>query len=98
MTVIRFNAWFARTCALLDEWIWGGAVALVSYAALAFSWASRAMDEFGINVGFDKVCGGLRRDGDWLSRLQSGRVQNYLRVIGVALVLLVVLLIWGGGK
>lgn len=98
MTVIRFNAWFARTCAFLDEWVWGGAVALVSYATLAFSWASRAMDEFGINVGFDKVCGGLRRDGDWLSRLQSGRVQNYLRVIGVALVLLVVLLIWGGGK
>ena len=26
MTVIRFNAWFARACAFLDEWVWGGAV------------------------------------------------------------------------
>ena len=30
-----------------------------------------------------------------MSRLQSGRVQSYLRVIGVALVVLVLLLIWG---
>ena len=24
MTVIRFNAWFAKACAFLDEWVWGG--------------------------------------------------------------------------
>ena len=30
-----------------------------------------------------------------MSRLQNGRVQTYLRVIGVALVVLVLFLIWG---
>jgi NADH-quinone oxidoreductase subunit L len=73
-------------------------VLLVSYFTLALSWVNRAFDEFVINLGFDKVCGGVQRDGAWLSLLQSGRVQQYLRVIGVALVILVVLLIWGGAR
>ena len=30
-----------------------------------------------------------------MSRLQGGRVQNYLRVIGVALAVLVLFLLWG---
>jgi hypothetical protein len=48
-----------------------------------------------VNPGFDKVCIGLRRDGAWLSLFQNGRVQRYLAVIGVALTVLVLLLIWG---
>jgi len=62
------------------------------------AWVNRAFDECVINLGFDQTCTGLRRDGAWLSFLQSGRVQNYLRVIGMALVVLVLFLIWGGGK
>lgn len=98
MTVIRFNAWFARACAFLDEWVWGGVVTLVSYATLAFAWVNRAIDEFIINLGFDQGCERVSRGGSLLSRLQGGQVQNYLRVIGVALVVLVLVLIWGGGK
>lgn len=98
MTVIRFNAWFAKACAFLDEWVWGGAVTLVSYLMLGLSWVSRAFDEFIINLGFDQGCDRVSRGGSLLSRLQGGRVQIYLRVIGVALVVLVLLLIWGGGK
>ena len=98
MTVIRFNAWFARACAFLDEWIWGGAVALVSYAILGLAWVNRAFDELVINLGFDQGCERVAIGGKLMSRLQDGRVQNYLRVIGVALVLLVLFLIWGGGK
>jgi hypothetical protein len=30
-----------------------------------------------------------------MSRLQDGRVQNYLRAIGIALTVLVLVLIWG---
>ncbi len=98
MTVIRFNAWFARACAFLDEWVWGGAVTLVSYLMLGLSWLSRAFDEFVINLGFDQGCERVSKGGSLLSRLQGGRVQIYLRVIGVALVVLVLFLIWGGGK
>ena len=98
LTVIRFNAWFAKVCAFLDQWVWGGAVQLVSYLTLGFSWISRGFDEFVINLGFDQSCGGVTRGGKWMSRLQDGRVQNYLRIIGIGLVALVLFLIWGGGK
>jgi NADH-quinone oxidoreductase subunit L len=98
MTVIRFNAWFAHACAFLDEWIWGGAVAVVSYAFLGLAWVNRAFDEWVINLGFDQGCERVSLGGKLMSRLQDGRVQNYLRVIGVALVVLVLFLVWGGAK
>lgn len=98
LTVIRFNAWAAKACAFLDEWVWGGAVALVSYAMLVLAWFNRAIDEFVINLGFDQGCDRVAKSGSSLSRLQDGYVQHYLRVIGVALVVLVLFLVWGGGK
>jgi proton-translocating NADH-quinone oxidoreductase chain L len=98
MSVIRFNAWSAKACAFLDEWVWGGLVMLFSYLALGLSYVNHAFDEFVINLGFDQGCGGVTRSGKFMSRFQNGRVQNYLRVIGVGLVILVLFLIWGGGK
>jgi NADH:ubiquinone oxidoreductase subunit 5 (subunit L)/multisubunit Na+/H+ antiporter MnhA subunit len=94
-TVVRFNAWAARICDFLDRWIWGGAVLLVSYVMLGLSWLYRFTDEFVVDLGFDTGCETLREGGDELSSWHSGRVQTYLRVIGVALVVLVLFLIWG---
>jgi len=98
MTVVRFNAWASRACSFLDELVWGGAVRVVSLLTLALAWLSRAVDEFVINLGFDQGCAGMTRGGWWMSRLQDGRVQNYLRIIGVGLVVLVLFLIWGGAR
>jgi NADH-quinone oxidoreductase subunit L len=95
MTVIRFNALAAALCDFLDRWIFGGAVLAVSYAALAGSWLCRLMDDYLVNLGFDTGCESVRGGGGLLSKLQTGRVQTYLRVIGVALVVLVLVLIWG---
>jgi NADH-quinone oxidoreductase subunit L len=94
-TVIRFNAWAAQVCDFLDRWIWGGAVLLVSYVTLGLSWLYRFTDEFVVDLGFDTGCETLREGGDELSSWHSGRVQTYLRVIGVALVVLVLFLVWG---
>ncbi|MCW5553270.1 MAG: NADH-quinone oxidoreductase subunit L [Verrucomicrobiae bacterium] len=98
ISVIRFNAWFARACDFLDAWVWGGAVKLVSLITLGLSWVSRVFDEFVINLGFDQSCDGVSRGGKLMSRWQDGRVQNYLRVIGVALTVLVIILVWGGSR
>ncbi len=95
-TVIVFNAWWAKVCAILDEWVWGGAVMIVSYAILGLSVVNRFFDELVINLGFDRSCDSVSRGGKLMSRLQDGRVQNYLRIIGIALTVLVLLLIWGG--
>jgi NADH-quinone oxidoreductase subunit L len=94
-TVIAFNAWFARACDWLDFWVWNGAVQLVSYLVVGLSWVNRFCDEFVVNLGFDESCKGVSAGGKVLSRLQNGRVQSYLRVIGVALAALALLLIWG---
>jgi NADH-quinone oxidoreductase subunit L len=94
-TVIRLNAFAAACCNFLDNWIFGGAVLLVSYAALGCAWLYRLTDEYLVNVGFDAGCESLRGSGGLSSKLHTGRVQTYLRVIGVALVVLVLILIWG---
>jgi len=98
MTFVRFNAWAAKACTFLDEWIWGGAVLLISQVAMGLAWVNRSFDEFVINLGFDHGCGGVTRGGWLMSRLQSGRVQHYLRVFGIALAALVLFLVWGGGE
>jgi NADH-quinone oxidoreductase subunit L len=94
-TVIRFNAWAARACDFLDCWIWGGAVLLVTWATLGLSRLYRFTDDFVVNLGFDTGCETLREGGSEISSWHSGRVQTYLRVIGVALVVLILFLIWG---
>jgi NADH-quinone oxidoreductase subunit L len=94
-TVIAFNAWWSRGCDWLDRRVWNGGVQLVSWTVFVVSWLNRLCDEYVVNGGFDRVCGRLVRGGGWFSRLQAGRVQDYLRVIGVALAAIVLLLIWG---
>jgi NADH-quinone oxidoreductase subunit L len=94
-TIIAFNAWWSRACDWMDFWIWNGGVHLVSYAVVGLSWLNSLIDEYVVNLGFDEVCKRLRVGGGGLSRLQNGRVQNYLRVIGIALAVLALLLIWG---
>jgi NADH-quinone oxidoreductase subunit L len=94
-TVIRFNAFAARFCDVLDRWIFGGAVLLLSYAAVGCAWLYRLTDEHLVNFGFDQGCEAIRDTGGVSSKLHTGRVQTYLRVIGAALVLLVIFLAWG---
>ena len=94
-TVIRFNAWAARFCDFLDRWIGGGVVLLVTWVTLGLSRLYRFTDEFVVDLGFDTGCETLREGGGEISKWHSGRVQTYLRVIGVALVVLVLFLVWG---
>src|SRR5208283_3406914 len=94
-TVIRFNVWASCACDFLDRWIWGGVVLLVTWVTLGLSRLYRFTDEFVVDLGFDTSCETLREGGGEISTWHSGRVQTYLRVIGVALVVLVLFLMWG---
>jgi NADH-quinone oxidoreductase subunit L len=94
-TVIRFNAWCSRVCDWLDQWIWGGAVKLITYLVLGLSILDRSLDTFVVNQSFDQGCKSVTRGGQILSRLQSGRTQSYLRIVGIAFAALVLFLIWG---
>ncbi len=94
-TAIRFNAWWSEFCDLMDYWVWNGVVMAVSYAIIGVSWASRFLDEYGINLGFSKSCEKLNSGGGLISKFQDGQSQKYLRVIGVALAVLGLLMLWG---
>ncbi|MBC8094592.1 MAG: hypothetical protein H7Y43_02155 [Akkermansiaceae bacterium] len=96
-SIIAFNAWWAKVCNFLDVWVWSGAVQLVSYLIVGLSWVNHVCDEYVVNLGFDEGCRRVSLGGKIMSRLQDGRIQNYLRVIGIALVVLVLWLIWGAG-
>ena len=94
-TVVRVNGPFATISDALDRWVWGGAVWTVSHLVLGLAWVDNLIDTRVVNAGFDEGCRNVSRGGQLLSLLQGGRVQTYLRVIGVALVALTIFLLWG---
>ncbi len=53
-----------------------------------------ASDEKGLNDGFNGVCAGLIKHASSTSRSQSGRPQSYLRGIGLAMSILLVVYFW----
>ncbi len=94
-TILRLNAWWSRACDWIDRWVWNGAVQTVSYLVLGFAWLDYFLDTQVLNAGFDEGCQGVSRGGQILALLQGGRTQSYLRMIGLALIALVVFLLWG---
>jgi NADH-quinone oxidoreductase subunit L len=62
---------------------------------VGLAWLDRYFDEYVVNSGFDEGCRRLTKGGALMSRLQCGQVQRYLRLLGLALTVLVLLLIWG---
>jgi NADH-quinone oxidoreductase subunit L len=96
-TVIRLNTAFSTWADWMDRVFWGGAVNAVTGLTGIFAKINQALDELGINACFDGGCDGLRDTGRWLSWFQNGRVQRYLRVVGLAFSILLLALIWGCG-
>jgi len=94
VTVIAFYRWWARVADWLDRRIWGGAVAGVVFAFALWARLNRFLDTNVVDGGFDKGCDELAVGGGLLSRVQSGRVQSYLRILALAVVLLAAFLIW----
>jgi NADH-quinone oxidoreductase subunit L len=98
VTIVHANAAFGRFCHWLDSVVLDSLVLVVSYLVIGLSWLNRVIDEYVVNLGFDAACQRLRNGGGFLSRLQDGQVQNYLRVLALALTVLLLLLTWGCGK
>ena len=95
VTVIALTRFLAGFASWLDRWVFGGLVRLVAWLAIGVGWMDLGLDKFVVNGGFDEGCREVARGGRLLSHLQNGRVQNYLRVLAAALVVLTVFLLWG---
>jgi len=94
VTVIAFYTWWARVADWFDRRVWGGAVACVAWIFGLWAQLSRFLDTNVVDGGFDKGCEELSTGGGLLARMQSGRVQTYLRILALAVVALAALLIW----
>ena len=97
-TVFRLNAAVAVLSDWFDRFVWGSVVELTALAAKGLAFVSRAFDEEGINFGFDAGCQTTRGAGWLASKLQNGQTQCYLRILGTGVVVLIVALVWMGGK
>jgi NADH-quinone oxidoreductase subunit L len=93
MTVIAFYGWWGRVTDWLDRRVWGGVVAGIAWAFGLGARLNRFLDTNVVDGGFDKGCEELTVGGGLLSRVQTGRVQTYLRILALAVVALAAILI-----
>lgn len=94
-TIIAWHARFGVLCDRIDRKVMTSLVSIVSLITLAMSWLSRLIDEYIVNPSFDRGCTEVRRGGRFFSGLQSGQIQEYLRVFGIALALFILILLIG---
>jgi NADH-quinone oxidoreductase subunit L len=94
-TIIRGTVLCGVLFRLIDELIIDGVLHGIVWVTKAISQLLRWIgDEFFINGGFDTACEGVRESGGLMSRLQSGRVQNYFRLLGLGTAVLLVIYFW----
>jgi NADH-quinone oxidoreductase subunit L len=93
-TFIAFYGWWARVADWLDRRVWGGAVTGVAFAVRGWAHLNRFLDMNVVDGSFDKGCDELASSGGLLARIQTGRVQTYLRILALAVIALAAILIW----
>jgi len=65
----------------------------IAHGALNLSLAFRSFDTKVVNGGADGLAASIKAAGHWLRDIQTGRVQNYLLLALVSVVLLIALYI-----
>ncbi len=98
VTVIAFYVWWARVADWFDRRVWGGIVVAVTTAFRGLAHFDRFFDQQFVDGGFDKACEEIYSGGGLLARVQTGRVQHYLRLLAVAVVVLAAILIWSSPR
>jgi NADH-quinone oxidoreductase subunit L len=93
-TVIAFYAWAGRAADWLDRRVWGGTVSSVAWAFRGWASVNRFLDTYWVDGSFNKGCEEIATSGGLLARIQTGRVQTYLRILAGAVVILTAILIW----
>jgi NADH-quinone oxidoreductase subunit L len=93
-TVIAFFWGWARVADWLDRRVWGGIVSAVTALFAAWARLNRFLDARWVDGSFDKGCEELANGGGLLARVQNGRVQSYLRLLAVGVVVLAAILLW----
>jgi NADH-quinone oxidoreductase subunit L len=94
-TILRFAWWVACVANWLERWVWAGIPVAVSAMTKGLGWIDFSLDRWVVNKGFDEGCNGVADGGRLLARLQDGRIQGYLRLLGAAVAALALFLLLG---
>lgn len=97
-TFVKWNARLGELCHDLDRRVLDLLVSLVGWLTTGCAVLAKLFDEFVVNKLFDAGCGEVRRGAEVASELQGGQIHQYLRSIGLALVLFVFILAVGCNK
>ena len=95
-TVVRLVRWGSALADAFDRFVLGGLAGLTALLVNALGYLDDSIDTHAVNGGFDLGSRGLATGGRWFAAWQSGRVQTYLRSIGIALIVFAVMLLWWG--
>jgi NADH-quinone oxidoreductase subunit L len=95
LTIQRLAWWIAKVTNWLDRWVWSGIPIAVAGLTKGLGWIDFSLDRWIVNKGFDEGCNGVADGGRLLARLQDGRIQNYLRLLGAAVAALALFLLLG---
>jgi NADH-quinone oxidoreductase subunit L len=95
LTIQRLAWWIANVAGWLDRWVWSGIPIAVASLTKGLGWIDFSLDRWVVNKGFDEGCNGVADGGRLLARLQDGRIQNYLRLLGAAVAALALFLLLG---
>jgi NADH-quinone oxidoreductase subunit L len=95
LTVLRLAWWVACFANWLERWVWSGIPVAVSAMTKGLGWIDFSVDRWVVNKGFDEGCSGVADGGRLLARLQDGRIQGYLRLLGAAVAALALFLLLG---
>ena len=85
-------------CNDLDRRVLDLLVSIVGWATNGCAHIAKLFDELVVNKLFDAGCTEVRRGAEAASELQGGQIHQYLRSIGVALILFVFILAVGCNK
>jgi len=95
-TVVRLVRWGSVLADVFDRFVLAGLAGLTALLVNLLGHIDSSIDTHAVNGGFDLGCKELTTGGRWFAAWQTGRVQTYLKTIGVALIVFAVMLLWWG--
>ncbi len=93
-TILRGTQLLGVLSASLDRRVFARAGKLCAQFVHAIAWTARLIDEHLVNGGFDHACRGVRRSASRLAKIQNGRIQTYLKIIGASLAAAALIFTW----
>jgi NADH-quinone oxidoreductase subunit L len=93
-TIIKLAQTAAIISDLLDRYFWDGLVRAVGAIGSSVAATTSSLDERGINAGADEAAITARALGRVAALAHSGKVQNYLGIVGLSMLALLLIYAW----